>query len=84
MTGGQTMLVSIVTAMFTLTAPAMQAQAQPQEQQAAPRFRSSVDLVSVAAVVRDRKGRFVTDLSKKDFDRRRPASPATSWTSGPK
>ena len=67
MTGGQTMLVSIVTAMFTLTAPAMQAQAQPQEQQAAPRFRASVDLVSVAAVVRDRKGRFVTDLSKKDF-----------------
>ena len=64
---GQTMLVGIVTAMFTLTAPAMQAQAQPQEQQAAPRFRSSVDLVSVAAVVRDRKGRFVTDLSKKDF-----------------
>ena len=68
MTGGQTMLAGIVTAMFTLSAPAMRAQApQPQEQQAAPRFRSSVDIVSVAAVVRDRKGRFVTDLSKKDF-----------------
>ena len=67
MTGGQTMLLGIVTAMFTLAAPAMQAQTQPQEQQAAPRFRSSVDIVSVAAVVRDRKGRFVTDLSKKDF-----------------
>jgi len=67
MTGGQTMLVGIVTAMFTLPAPAVLAQSQPQEQQAAPRFRSSVDLVSVAAVVRDRKGRFVTDLSKKDF-----------------
>ena len=67
MTGGQTMLVGIVTAMFTLAAPAMQAQNQPQEQQAAPRFRTSVDLVSVAAVVRDRKGRFVTDLTKKDF-----------------
>ena len=25
-------------------------------------------MVSVAAVVRDRKGRFVTDLSKKDFE----------------
>ena len=31
------------------------------------RFRSSVDLVSVAAVVRDRKGRFVSDLSRDDF-----------------
>ena len=62
------MLVGVVTAMFTLFVPAMQAQtAQPQEQQAAPRFRSSVDIVSVAAVVRDRKGRFVTDLSQKDF-----------------
>jgi VWFA-related protein len=61
------MLVGIVTAMFTLAAPAIQAQAQPQEQQAAPRFRSSVEIVSVAAVVRDRKGRFVTDLSKKEF-----------------
>jgi VWFA-related protein len=61
------MLVGIVTAMFTLAAPAIQAQIQPQDQQAAPRFRTSVDLVSVAAVVRDRKGRFVTDLTKKDF-----------------
>lgn len=30
-------------------------------------FRSSVDMVSVAAVVRDRKGRFVRDLSRDDF-----------------
>jgi VWFA-related protein len=30
-------------------------------------FRSAVDLVSVAAVVRDRKGRFVPDLSQRDF-----------------
>ena len=67
MTGGQTMLAGIVTAMFTLAVPAIQAQNPPQEQQAAPRFRSSVEIVSVAAVVRDRKGRFVTDLSKKDF-----------------
>ena len=66
MTGGQTVLLGIVTAMFTLTAPAVSAQTQPPEQ-AVPRFRSSVDIVSVAAVVRDRKGRFVTDLSKKDF-----------------
>ncbi|HSC25906.1 MAG TPA: VWA domain-containing protein [Vicinamibacterales bacterium] len=33
----------------------------------APKFRSSVDLVSIAAVVRDRKGRFVSDLSRDDF-----------------
>jgi VWFA-related protein len=30
-------------------------------------FRSSVDVVSVSAVVRDRKGRFVGNLDKKDF-----------------
>jgi VWFA-related protein len=45
-------------------------QHQPQrqgQQQARPVFRSSVDLVSVAAVVRDRKGRFVRDLSRDDF-----------------
>jgi len=68
MTGGQTVLAGIVTAMFALAAPAIRAQSQPQEQQAAPRFRSSIEIVSVAAVVRDRKGRFVTDLSQKDFE----------------
>ena len=58
------MLAGIVGAMLA-AAPGRQA---PQEDQsAAPRFRSSVDIVSVAAVVRDRKGRFVTDLSKQDF-----------------
>ena len=31
------------------------------------KFRSSIDLVSVTAVVRDRKGRFVRDLNVKDF-----------------
>jgi VWFA-related protein len=30
-------------------------------------FRSSVDVVSVSAVVRDRKGRFVGNLKQKDF-----------------
>jgi Ca-activated chloride channel family protein len=37
------------------------------EQQAPTRFKSSVDLVSVSAVVRDRKGRFVSDLRRDDF-----------------
>jgi len=36
-------------------------------QTAKPTFRSAVDLVSVAAVVRDRKGRFARDLRKEDF-----------------
>ena len=38
-----------------------------QQPEPTPKFRSSVDLVSVAAVVRDRKGRFVSDLSREDF-----------------
>lgn len=41
---------------------------QVERQAPATRFRSSVDLVSVAAVVRDRKGRFVKDLAQKDFE----------------
>ena len=32
-----------------------------------PKFRSAVDIVSVNAVVRDRKGRFVRGLEQKDF-----------------
>ncbi|MGE5243700.1 MAG: VWA domain-containing protein [Betaproteobacteria bacterium] len=32
------------------------------------RFKASVDLVRVSAVVRDRKGRFVSDLSARDFE----------------
>jgi VWFA-related protein len=33
-----------------------------------PTFRSSVDLVQVRAVVRDRRGRFVTGLGRTDFE----------------
>lgn len=33
-----------------------------------PTFRAAVDLVQVRAVVRDRRGRFVSDLGKKDFE----------------
>lgn len=40
----------------------------PQEpQQPKPTFRSAVDLVSVAAVVRDKRGRFARNLRKEDF-----------------
>ena len=31
-------------------------------------FKSSVDLVRVSAVVRNRKGRFMTDMSVRDFE----------------
>lgn len=56
--------------LFALPSPSLGQSGQPgaaPETQAAPRFRSSVDVVSVAAVVRDRKGRFVSDLAKEDF-----------------
>jgi Ca-activated chloride channel family protein len=44
--------------------PARVAGVQP----AAPRFRSAVQVVAVSAVVRDRKGRFVRDLTREDFE----------------
>ena len=31
-------------------------------------FKASVDMVRIAAVVRDRKGRFVQDLTARDFE----------------
>ena len=36
-------------------------------QDPAPKFRSAIDIVSVSAVVRDRKGRFVRGLEQRDF-----------------
>ena len=72
MTGGMVLtgIVGVVFAIVTAQSGAGQpAQPSPADQQPPPaRFRSSVDLVSVAAVVRDRKGRFVKDLSQKDFE----------------
>lgn len=61
--------VTSVLAVLLVCAPSV---ALPQEpgQQAAPAkptFRSAVDLVSVAAVVRDRRGRFARNLRKEDF-----------------
>jgi len=38
------------------------------QQPPAATFRAGVDLVRVAAVVRDHKGRFVQDLSERDFE----------------
>src|SRR5437868_2969105 len=54
-----------VTAALMATGPALIARAQ----QAPPAtFKSSVDLVRVSAVVRDHKGRFVQDLTARDFE----------------
>ena len=39
----------------------------PVQNPPAATFRSSIDVVSVSAVVRDRKGRFVGNLERKDF-----------------
>ena len=46
---------------------AAQTQPAPEPQAPAATFKSSVDLVRVTAVVRDSKGRFVRDLTEKDF-----------------
>jgi Ca-activated chloride channel homolog len=54
----------------------------------APKFKSAVDLVSVTAVVRDRKGRFVSDLRRDDFivvenGERRPIIGFNAQSDGP-
>ena len=54
----------------------------------APTFRSSVDLVTVAAVVRDRRGQVVRDLARDDFEVfdngiRRPIVEFTPSDNGP-
>jgi VWFA-related protein len=77
MTGGK-VLAGIFGATLAFAAVGVQAQqpAAPASGQPAPatqappaaRFRSAVDVVSVAAVVRDKRGRFVKDLSKHDFE----------------
>jgi VWFA-related protein len=48
-------------------APSAAEPRQTSSQTAKPTFRSAVDLVSVAAVVRDRRGRFARGLTKEDF-----------------
>lgn len=68
---------------------ALHAQGAPAPpQDPAPRFRSAVDLVSVSAIVRDKKGRFVPRLSREDFivvegGERRPIVGFNAETDGP-
>ena len=47
--------------------PSPAAPQEPASQPVKPTFRSAVDLVSVAAVVRDKRGRFARNLTKEDF-----------------
>lgn len=54
-----------------LTLAALLAAPSPVARAATPQqatFRSSIDLVQVRAVVRDKRGRFVNGLAKKDFE----------------
>src|SRR5258708_23053642 len=55
-------LIIAVTLLVTLEGASRAAQQLPTT------FRSGVDLVRVAAVVRDHKGRFVQDLTARDFE----------------
>lgn len=60
---GSLIIAAAVAWVATAGVSGFQAQQPP-----AATFRSGVDLVRVAAVVRDHKGRFVPDLSAKDFE----------------
>ena len=53
--------------MALVCAPSLALPQDTSSQTPKPTFRSAVDLVSVAAVVRDRKGRFARNLRKDDF-----------------
>lgn len=55
----------IATVISVLLPVGMAARQEPRS--AAPKFKSSVSVVSVSAVVRDKKGRFVRDLAQRDF-----------------
>jgi VWFA-related protein len=66
---GVTMSTAATTALASLLVctPAVAFQQQTPSPAAKPTFRSAVDLVSIAAVVRDRHGRFARGLRKEDF-----------------
>jgi VWFA-related protein len=62
-----TVLVSMLPSPVGAGASDVSGWASGAQQQPTPKFRSSVEIVSVSAIVRDRKGRFVRDLSQRDF-----------------
>ncbi len=63
---GRLLAVKAAVTLSLLPAPGAVQLSFAQDRPAAT-FRSSVDVVSVSAVVRDRKGRFVGNLQQKDF-----------------
>lgn len=65
-----TLAASVIATTMALTAlqPTKAQQQGGQDAQAVPTFKSSVELVRVNAIVRDRKGRFVGDLRSLDFE----------------
>src|SRR5689334_11167191 len=67
---GIPVLVSALAVMLTAAPSHAQGQNPPTPTAAEPTmtFRSSVNLVSVAAVVRDKRGRVMPSLSGKDFE----------------
>jgi Ca-activated chloride channel homolog len=66
-------LATSALAVLLLGAPSLASSQDPSSQAAQPApaaqptFRSAVDVVSVAAVVRDKRGRFARNLRKEDF-----------------
>src|SRR3954469_7784631 len=72
------LIIGVATLFVTLGLAVTQAQqpvagqsqttGQPTEQPPVAAFKAGVDLVRIAAVVRDRKGRFVQDLKARDFE----------------
>lgn len=62
--GGMTARWLPISAAAILSLPSYALSANPQDP---PKFRSSVDVVSVSAVVKDRKGKFVSNLKQDDF-----------------
>ncbi len=63
---GRLLAIKAALALSLLPAPGVTQLTLAQDRPAAT-FRSSVDVVSVSAVVRDRKGRFVGNLKQNDF-----------------
>jgi VWFA-related protein len=65
--GGFIALSLLLPAAQPANAQAGASPSQAEPPRAPSTFRSSVDVVSVSAVVRDRKGRFVSNMEQKDF-----------------
>ncbi|MBS1817487.1 MAG: VWA domain-containing protein [Acidobacteria bacterium] len=59
---------AMAVAAMALLVPGAWAQQPVTGEQPLATFRSSVDMVRVSAVVRDRKGRFVRDMTVRDFE----------------